>query len=390
MPIKFQDGLGMSESKEKKIIGLNLFHIKVPMTERFKISSGEVFVKDAIIVELKIKFGDEILYAFGEASPMAGSFYSSETPDSVWEELVRYSGIIKDFNFDNFFDGVENLSREMINLGLSSYARAGIETALWDGISRIKGEPIFKIIGGEMRKIESGLAVGICDSVEDLIKIVGKHLDSGNYKRVKIKIQKGWDIVPIKYMLKNFSDVPLMVDANCAYLRDDIEHLRKLDDFGLVMIEQPLSKDDLEGHAALQDKISTPICLDESVDSIERLEFAIKLGACRIVNIKIQRVGGIFISKKFHDICRNNGIPVWIGTMPEIGIGSAHALNLCVLDNCKFPTDVESSSRWYVDDVIEPLIDVKDGYVNFTEDLSFGLNFEKVSRYMVKRLEINF
>ncbi len=388
MQIKFQNDSDMSENI--KIIGINLYHVKIPMKEPFRISSGEVSVKDAVLIELEIKTEDKILNAFGEASPMAGSFYSNETPESVWDELTTYLTLIRDFNFDNFFEEVESLNEKLMNTGLSSYARAGFETALWDAFSRIKNIPIFKILGAEMKEIESGLAVGIYDKVDDLIRVISDELDKGNYKRVKIKIQKGWDITPIKFIRRSLGDIPLMVDANCAYTRDDIEHLRKLDDFGLLMIEQPLKKDDLEGHAILREKISTPICLDESVDSIEKLELAVNLKSCEIINIKIQRVGGILISKKFHDICRRNNIPVWIGTMPELGIGSAHALNLCLLDNCKFPTDVEPSKRWYLDDIITPLIDVKNGIINFTDDLNFEVNFDKIEKYTVKQLKINF
>jgi o-succinylbenzoate synthase len=285
---------------------------------------------------------------------------------------------------------MEKLNEKMINAGLSSYARAGFETALWDAYSKIKNIPIFEILGAERKEIESGLAVGIYDKIDDLIRVVGNELDTGNYKRVKIKVQKGWDITPIKVIRESFGDIPLMVDANCAYTRDDIEHLRKFDEFELLMIEQPLKKDDLEGHAILQEKIHTPICLDESVDSIDKLKLAIELKSCKIINIKIQRVGGILISKKFHDICKGEGIPVWIGTMPELGIGSAYALNLCLLDNCKFPTDVESSKRWYIDDIITPLIDVKNGIINFTDDLSFEVNFDKIEKYTIKQKKINF
>jgi O-succinylbenzoate synthase len=387
MQRKFQNNLAMSGNR---IIGINLYHVKIPMKEPFRISSGEVAVKDGILIELKVKSEDKILSAFGEASPMAGSFYSNETPESVWEELITHWASIKDFNFDDFLDEMEKLNEKMINAGLSSYARAGFETALWDAYSKIKNIPIFEILGAERTEIESGLAVGIYDKIDDLIRVVGNELDTGNYKRVKIKVQKEWDITPIKVIRKSFGDIPLMVDANCAYTRDDIEHLRKFDEFELLMIEQPLKKDDLEGHAILQEKIHTPICLDESVDSIDKLKLTMKFKSCKIINIKIQRVGGILISKKFHDICKGEGIPVWIGTMPELGIGSAYALNLCMLDNCKFPTDVESSRRWYLDDIITPLIDVKNGIINFTDDLSFEVNFDKIEKYTIKQKKINF
>lgn len=368
----------------EKIDEINLYHIQIPMSEPFKISSGEVSVKDSIIIELKFKSG---LTSYGEASPMAGSFYSSETPESVWNELINFISLIgKEFNFDDFEEKISKIITHFSKLNLSSYFIAGIETSLWDAYSKVSGKPIYSLLGGNYRKIESGLAVGIYNSVDELLNKVEKYLEMGGYKRVKIKIQKGWDIDPILSIRRFFGDIPLMVDANCAYTRDDIEHLRKLDEFNLIMIEQPLPRDDIEGHAILQSKLSTPICFDESADSVEKLKRAFELNACKIVNIKVQRVGGLLNAKKMHDFCKENGIPVWIGTMPELGVGSIQALSLCMLDNCKFPTDVEDSLRWYVDDIIEPMIEVKNGMVIFKEDAN--VNLEKIKKYTVNKVKV--
>lgn len=368
----------------EKIEEINLYHIQIPMSEPFKISSGEVSVKDSIIIELKFESG---IVSYGEASPMAGSFYSNETPESVWSELINFVGLIdKKFNFDNFEKEISKVITRFSKLGLSSYAIAGIETALWDAHSKITNKPIYALLGGNYKEIESGLAIGIYDSVDKLLNKIERYLELGGYKRVKIKIQKGWDIEPISSVRKFFTDIPLMVDANCAYTRDDIEYLKRLDDFGLIMIEQPLSKDDIEGHAILQSKISTPICFDESADSIEKLNKAFEINACKIINIKIQRVGGLLNAKKMHDFCKENKIPVWIGTMPELGIGSFQALSLCMLDNCKFPTDVEDSLRWYTDDIIEPMIEVKNGIIIFRDYINVSL--EKVKKYTVNKTKV--
>ncbi len=370
----------------EEINEINLYHIRVPMSEPFKISSGEISIKDSIIIELKFKSG---LVSYGEASPMAGSFYSNETPESVWDELVNFIRLInRKFDFDNFEEKISKIVTHFSQLGLSSYAIAGIETALWDAYSKRSGKPIYTLLGGNYRQVESGLAVGIYDSINNLLNNIEKYLELGGYKRIKIKIQRGWDIEPILSVRKVFGDIPLMVDANCAYTRDDIEYLKKLDDFNLIMIEQPLSKDDIEGHAILQSKISTPICFDESAVSIKKLRKAFKINACKIVNIKIQRVGGILNAKKMHDFCKKNKISVWIGTMPELGIGSIQALSLCMLDNCKFPTDVEDSRRWYLDDIIEPIIEVKNGIVIFKEDVN--VNLKKVKKYMVNKIKVKF
>ncbi len=175
-----------------------------------------------------------------------------------------------------------------------------------------------------------------------------------------------------------------MVDANCAYDRADIEHLKSLDEFNLMMIEQPLKKKDLEGHAILQKTISTPICLDESAEDVESVRRAIELGSCKIVNIKIQRVGGFRNAKAIHDLCTNAGIPVWAGTMPELGIGGIHALLLSTLPGFTYPTDVESSERWFTDDVIVPRLKVRDGTLKVSDYSSYDIDTMVVQKYRVK------
>ncbi|MCS7230417.1 MAG: o-succinylbenzoate synthase [Candidatus Kryptonium sp.] len=371
---------------KEKIEEINLYHVRIPMTEPFKISNGEVSIKDSIIIQVKFKSG---LISYGEASPMSGSFYSEETPESVWNELINKVSLIKtEFDFANFKNEISNLLRRLSQLKLSSYAIAGIETALWDAYSKILGKPIYNLLGANYKEIESGLAVGIYNNVNDLLKKIEGYLKTGNYKRVKIKIQKNWDIEPISNIRKFFGNIPLMVDANCAYDRNDIEHLKKLDDFELMMIEQPLPKDDLIGHGVLQTRISTPICLDESADSIQNLKIAFSFNSCKIVNIKIQRVGGLLNAKRMHDFCKENNIPVWVGTMPELGIGAFHALSLCMLDNCKFPTDIESSLRWYIDDIIEPVVEVKNGKVIFNQNTF--VNLEKIQKYSLNKVKIKF
>jgi O-succinylbenzoate synthase len=177
-----------------------------------------------------------------------------------------------------------------------------------------------------------------------------------------------------------------MVDANCAYTRKDLDHLKGLDDFDLIMVEQPLAKDDLEGHAALQSIMRTPVCLDESAKDVATVQKAIEMKACKIVNIKIQRVGGLQNAKAVHDLCSEHGIPVWGGTMPELGIGGAQTVHLATLGNFLFPTDVESSRRWFVDDIINPLLEVQNGMITIPEGIGNGYNVDcrKVQQYKVR------
>jgi O-succinylbenzoate synthase len=192
--------------------------------------------------------------------------------------------------------------------------------------------------------------------------------------------------MPLAEIRKSFGDIKLMVDANCAYTLADIPHLSSLDDFGLLMIEQPLPKDDLEGHAKLQSVLRTPVCLDESAGDLATVDKAIAMKSCKIVNIKIQRVGGLLHAVEIHDACSRAGIPVWGGTMPELGIGGVQTLHLATLENFTFPTDVESSRRWFIDDIIDPLIEVRDGRIDIAEGTGncFRLNRDKLKKYIVR------
>jgi O-succinylbenzoate synthase len=219
-----------------------------------------------------------------------------------------------------------------------------------------------------------------------LLDAIRRHLADG-YKRLKIKIQRGWDVEPLSAIREEFGDIPLMVDANCAYTRGDIDHLRALDDFDLMMVEQPLPKEDLEGHAGLQSTLRTPVCLDESAVDAETVERAIRLGSCRIVNIKIQRAGGLEESVRIHDVCADHGIPVWAGTMPELGVGSVQTLHLATLPNFLYPTDVQASLRWFVDDCVDPLIEADGGIIRIAPGPGNGYRIDegKVKKFLLRR-----
>jgi O-succinylbenzoate synthase len=336
-----------------KVDGISITHVRVPLVEPFRISSGEVSLKDGIVVGVS----SEGLVGFGEASPMAGTFYSSDTPESVWEILVStmIPGVLA-----ARVDSIDMVNRVLDRIPGSPFAKAGIETAFWDLTAQIEEKPVFEILGGKNRPLESGLAVGIYPHVDDLVGAIDRHMAEG-YRRIKIKIQPGWDMGPLEAVRKRFDDVPLMVDANCAYTEKHITHLKNLDEFGLTMVEQPMGRSDLAGHALLQKQLKTPVCLDESAEDLESVQRAIGMGACKIVNIKIQRVGGLKKAKEIHDVCGRAGVPVWGGTMPELGIGGAQTLHLATLPNFTYPTDVESSLRWFVDDIVHPLLRVERG-----------------------------
>ena len=361
-----------------KIDKIILTHVRVPLTETFKISNGEITEKDAILVGVY----SEGLIGYGESSPMSGAFYSEETPESTWDCLVNelIPRVLRSRPAN-----VEAVNALLDTVPGNAFAKAGVETAFWDLEAQRKNIPLYKLLGGHRSQVESGLAAGICPSVAELLRSIEKHLGDG-YKRLKIKIQPGWDIHPLTEIRKELGDIKLMVDANCAYTQDHLQHLKSLDDFDLMMIEQPLPKDDLEGHAKLQAIARTPICLDESAENITAVQKAIELKSCQIVNIKIQRVGGLLTARKMHDLCASAGIPVWGGTMPELGIGGAQTLHLATLENFGFPTDVEACKRWFIDDIIEPLIEVRDGMISLPDAIGNGyaLNTRAVERHKVR------
>jgi O-succinylbenzoate synthase len=355
-----------------------LSHVRVPLVEPFRISNGVVTEKDAIIVRIHA----DGLTGYGEASPMSGSFYSADTPESVWDVLRQ---VLVPAVLSRQPEEMEQVNTLLQELGGSPFALAGIETAFKDLEALRRNEPLFRTLGGEEKSVECGLAMGIYETIDDLLRSIDRHLHLG-YKRLKIKIQPGWDREPLAEIRKRFGSMLLMVDANCAYRRSDIDHLRTLDEFDLMMIEQPLAKEDLDGHAMLQSVLSTPVCLDESAEDIGRVKDAIQRGSCKIVNIKIQRVGGLTNAKAIHDVCDRMGTPVWAGTMPELGIGGAQTLHLGTLKNFAFPTDVEASARWFVEDIIDPVIEVHDGTITIPAGTGncYRLREDMMSKYSVR------
>jgi o-succinylbenzoate synthase len=220
--------------------------------------------------------------------------------------------------------------------------------------------------------------------VDDMLRTVDRYLADG-YKRVKLKIEPGRDIDVVRAARSAFGDIPLYVDANGAYSLQDLDVFRALDDFGLMMFEQPLPGPALQDMAEMQHALSTPICLDESLESALQLQDAISLGSFRIANFKIQRVGGFYRALEMHQICRERSIPAWVGTMPELGIGQAQGAALASLDNFYFPTDVEASARWFCDDIISPYIEVRDGLIQLPEGpgLGYSIDYAKVQQYTV-------
>ena len=356
---------------------LTLTHVRIPLKEPFRISNGSVSEKEGILIQVHA----DGLVGVGEASPMSGSFYSDDTPESVWADLCER---LIPALLSSRVSTVDAVNILLDGLGGSPFARAGVETAFWDLEGQASGRPLYELLGGKRKPIDSGLAVGIYPSVPELLDAIERNLAEG-YKRVKIKIQPGWDVGPLTAVRKRFGGFPLMVDANCAYTREHLGHLQALDEFGLIMLEQPLAREDLEGHAELQRITRTPICLDESAENIDSVKRAIEMKSCKIINIKIQRVGGLRNAVAIHNFCAAAGMRVWAGTMPELGIGGGQTLHLATLPNFAFPMDVESSLRWFTDDLVEPFITVKNGIVTIPRGAGNGFRLcsRTVERYRI-------
>jgi O-succinylbenzoate synthase len=367
------------KAKLISVKSIELYHVRVPLIEPFRISNGVIAEKDAILVELTTGSG---IVGWGEASPMAGGFYSADTPESAWKALTN-SLIPTALSADEI--DVERFYELMRALPGDAFAKAGIEGALWDAYANTRGLGLGELLGGVARPIPSGVAIGIYDQLADLLERVERYTTLG-YRRVKIKIEPGWDIEPVAAVRARFPTVSLMVDANAAYSIADAEVFRELDAYGLMMIEQPFARDAYVDAGELQGQLRTPLCADESAESIDALASLIENKAARIINIKVQRVGGLSEARLMLAGARAAGLECWVGTMPELGVASGQGLHLAALDGFTYPTDIEASARWYVDDLIAPHIEIDaHGYIQIPAGPGTGYRVmrEKLEKYSI-------
>jgi O-succinylbenzoate synthase len=280
--------------------------------------------------------------------------YSPETTETAWHVLHDHLWpTLKGQQFGSAKDVGDLLAWVRGH----NMAKAGLESAIWDAEAKQKRVPLAKLLGGVHEEVASGVSIGIKASLEELLRAVEVELEAG-YQRIKIKIKPGYDLAPVEFLRTKLPAIKLMVDANSAYTLADASLLRKLDQFYLMMIEQPLGWDDLYAHVELQKELQTPICLDECIHTEQQARAAIELGACRIINIKLGRVGGYTAARRIHDLCEQSGVPVWCGGMLESGIGRAHNIALSTLPNFTLPGDVTASRRYWVEDIIEPEVAV--------------------------------
>jgi O-succinylbenzoate synthase len=339
-----------------KIERLELRLLKLPLVHFFETSFGRIYDKHFIVVSLE---GGGVS-AYGECVAEQDPFYGAETNETAWHIIADF---IAPRVLGASFDHPRDVFPALKAIRGHNMAKAAVEMAAWDLFARQRGEPISRVLGGTRDRIASGVSIGIQDSLDELAAKVERELAAG-YQRIKIKIKPGWDLAAVQSIRARFGSIPLMVDANAAYTLADARHLAELDQYELMMIEQPLDYDDIADHAALQRQIRTPICLDESIKSVHAAEHAIAAGACRIINIKPGRVGGYAESIRLHDLCAEHGIPVWHGGMLESGIGRAANIHLSTLPNFSLPGDIAASRRYFEPDLIDPAIEVaRDGTI---------------------------
>lgn len=352
--------------------------VAIPMTEPFRISSGVVERKEAILVLLR----NANAFGWGESSAMPGTFYSTDTPDSCEEQLrsllPRLAG--------RTWDTIGDLEAELLAACLSPFVRVAIETAAWEMLARERGQSLRALFGFEDNPVETGLAIGLYPTLDELHAALERY-EVRCYRRLKIKIKRGQDIDLVRAVRSWYGDIPLFVDANADYRADDIDRLRALDSFDLMMIEQPFPRVDLNVAATLQREIRTPLCFDEGIETAEDVHQAVAVDACRIVNIKLQRVGGFLEALRVVEACEQHSLPFWMGTMPELGVGSAQALVLATHPLCRFPTDVEPSARWYLGDILSPELRQQNGLLEMPRGpgLGFLVDDAAVARYTVSR-----
>ena len=330
-----------------RIDRVELRYLSMPLRTPFETSFARETDKDCLLVRV---FG-EGFEGWGEVVAMKEPLYNEETLETCWHIL---RDVLIPLTLSEAWDCPERWNESVRHIRRNFMARAGLEAALWDLYSQCRSQSLARLWEGVRERVEVGISLGIESSLDKLLPQVEAGISEG-YRRIKLKIMPGWDLLPVSEVRRRWPDIQLQVDANSAYKwLTDTDHLKKLDDFNLLLIEQPLQHDDIIDHAELQKHLRTPICLDESIDTLRTCMHAIKLEAARIINIKPGRVGGYQNSRRIHDFCHAERIPCWVGGMLETGIGRLHNLALASLPNFTLPGDISASKRYFTRDIIDP------------------------------------
>ena len=323
-------------------------HVTMPLLYPWRTASHEIPAIDSLLI--KLTSGE--LEAWAESCPFGSPDYSPEYAGGAFAMLRDWlaPAVV----------GAEIDSGELLQERLSHYkgnyfAKAALDVAWWVLEARRVGQPLHALLGGRREWVEVGADFGVMDSLDDLVAAVDDAVSAG-FRRVKLKFRPGWDIDMLEAVRSTFPDITAHIDCNAAFRLSDLDLFRAVDRFDLAMIEQPLQHDDLLDHAKLQAQIDTPVCLDESIVSVRRAEQAVELGSCQYVNVKPGRVGGLTVARSIHDLCRDAGIPCWVGGMLESGVGAAICVALATLENFTYPSDIFPSSRFYAEDLAEPAV----------------------------------
>lgn len=366
---------------------LQLREIQMPLLTPFETSFGRTTRRRILIVRAFDRSG---ACGYGECTASEGPFFSHETIDTAW--LITSEFITP------LLAQARPAAASLVNEALAGIrghqmAKGGVETAIWDLEAKLAGVPLWQHLGGTQPEIRCGVSIGLQESIETLVEKVSQELESG-YQRIKIKIKPGHDVQLVKAIRSRFPSIPLSVDANSAYaLERDLALLGELDQFDLMMIEQPLAAGDLVDHAKLQRTLRTPICLDESITSRANAAHALELGACRIINIKLGRVGGHLEARAIQELARARGIPVWCGGMLESGVGRAHNIAMSSLPGFSLPGDISASARYWAEDVIDPPVTVsKHGTIAppSTPGIGYAVDEARLDSLTVRYQELRF
>lgn len=366
------------------ISSVELRELRLPLVHFFETSFGRTTERRVVLVRVESRDGAE---GWGECTAGEGPFYSDEWADSAWVTLEKF---LAPMLINSQLTSAAEVFSVFSPVRGHRMAKASLETACWDLEARSKGMPLWKHLGGTQTEIACGVSIGIQDSIAILLEKIQTELAAG-YQRIKIKIKPGWDANVIEEVRKQFPDIRLVGDANSAYTLADAPLFRELDRFNLMMFEQPLAHDDIFDHAELQKQIQTPICLDESIRSAEDAKHALDLGSCRIVNLKLGRVGGHSEARRVENVCRERGVSVWCGGMLESGIGRAHNIAMATLTGFTLPGDVSASERYWTADIIEPAVTVTPrGTIKVPTDpgLGFAVNLDRIESLTVRRTTI--
>jgi o-succinylbenzoate synthase len=350
---------------------VELFLTRLPLVRPFTTSSHTKDHLDHILIRVLDQEGGE---GWGECASASDPYYCSETSETSWH-------ILRDFLIPGLlgvaWDTPDAAAHTWGKVRGNNFAKAGLEMACWDLWCRARNEPLAGALGGTRKEILSGVSLGIELTIEGILEQVQRFVDQG-YRRIKMKIGPGRDLQFLKAVRERWPELPLMADANSAYSLDNPSHMQSLkamDSLSLMMIEQPLADDDIVDHARLQAQLQTPICLDESIHSVHDARKALDLGSCRIINIKVSRLGGLSEAKRVHDLCLQRSVPVWCGGMHEFGIGRAANVAICSLPGFTIPGDVSASDRAYREDIVDPPIRASAGAISVPWDRA-GMGFE--------------